>query len=108
MWADYNVGQKLWFVPARGVGREVEIVKVGRKYAYFKYYSTDVRVEKLCAAVKDTYASGTLWESEQACANNKATHIAWLRLKNSMRYTPPPNVTIESIAKARDLLGLPE
>ena len=106
-----KVGQKLWFVSAYGYGiaREVEVLKVGRKYITFKYCGY---AQSSTFPDEDGYIHsrlrdclGRIYQSKEAYDAEMARQNAWrdLRQRTAGGY-PPPNVSMENIMAAMELL----
>lgn len=71
-WMDYEVGQRVYFVPkGRGTARYLEVLKVGRKWVTLSELRDDLRVEKGCVTVTVpgsgySWGWGLLYEDEES------------------------------------------
>ena len=103
-----TTGQKLWLVPARGFGepQEVEVGKIGRKWAgLIPAYAGRVDMETL--GLDSSSFPGRCYGSREEWEEQSALGKAWIALHRELPYRPDKNVTIEDIAKARELLRMP-
>ena len=103
-----KVGQKLWYVPSRGASYEVEVTKVGRKWATVGEGFRPERID-----LETWYADGS---SPGRCYLNQETYLqelelskVWGRLQEAIRYgTRPDGVTLDDIKQAMKLLKVSE
>jgi hypothetical protein len=108
-----TVGQKLWFVWAdkrRGDPHEVTVTRIGRKWAYLDRYET-YRIDSNTLAVDGgagRSSPGHCYLSREGYEASLARNRAWNDLRKEIdRRKRPAGVTVEQIAEARRLLGLP-
>jgi hypothetical protein len=104
-----TVGQKLWYVPDYGMkkhaGFEVEVSKVGRKWATLNRGAVRIDKETLVADGKGYDSTGRGWLSEQDFALSQQTDKAWRSLVSAIQYKRrPPGVNLDEIKKAANLL----
>jgi len=99
------VGQKLWYVPTEkrsGDPYEVEVTKVGRKWATVGPSWNTRRIDLTDLRVDDgAYSSpGQCWASKEAYENYAARQEAWLSLSQWIRNhsNPPKSLTLEQIS----------
>jgi len=105
-----TTGQKLWLVPARrrGKPREVEVGKVGRKWAaLIPYYEGRVDIETLALDGGNYTSPGRCYGSRAEWEESSALGKAWAQFHRDLGYEPNPGVTAEDLAKVRELLRMP-
>lgn len=107
------VGQKLWFVPRyEHNARDVEVVKVGRKWAHVTgYFGRPIRIDVETLRPHEDDTSGQCYLSRQQCEEHLAREAAWKAFLRDIesklsRWKCPAGVTVEKIHEARKLLGL--
>lgn len=107
-----EVGQKLWKVfhdKRRGDPCEVEVVKVGRKWATLNRYHGRIDLETLSVDGGGYSSPARCYLSREVYELERSTEIEWAKLKSELLYkSRPADVTIENIKQARNLLGLPQ
>ena len=107
---EYKVGQKVWveyYQNRAGSGGEIEVTKVGRKWAELD--KGRYRVEIGSAQIDGgNYSSpGRVWPSKADADAYQDLRKAWSDLRRGVvSYSPPEGLTLEAIAKAREVLGL--
>ena len=105
------VGDKLWFVPSfrPGTSREVEAVKVGRKWATVADDGCEFRVEmkELAANGWVLCQAGQCWTSREAYEEHRSVAALWLGFRRAifMKSSVPP-VGAAQIRQAAELLGV--
>lgn len=108
------VGQKLWLVYTqrnrRDDGREVEVMKVGRKWAEVSRERTRLNIETLELDGGVYVSPGRCYLSEQAYRDEQALSAALFRFKRDVSElrTSTDQITVENIRHVRNLLGMPE
>jgi len=105
----WQVGQKLWMVPDghHGKPREVEVVKVGRKWATINTGYPSYRINDKGRIDDRGYSSpGCCHESREEYEKRCAITVAWRELKDEFWSHAPEGVTLEDIETARELLKL--
>jgi hypothetical protein len=109
-----KVGQKLWLVyheRRRGEPCEVEVVKVGRKWATLNRNRGRIDIETLHLDGGHYSSAGRCYLFKEQYESERDLSIAWVGFKreiHDMSGVAPKGVTIEKIKQARELLGLPE
>lgn len=106
-----TVGQKLWLVPTQkyfGQPREVEVVKVGRKWAEINFRGYCVSLERLHVDGGQHSSPAQCYTDREAYEADVALDKAWsdLRTKIDRKWGRPEGVTVEAIQQARALLNL--
>ena len=107
------VGQVVWVEIERNrkpVGEDATVTKVGRKWvdvSGFRGRRFDIETWALDGG---KYSSpGCVYPCREARENEVARIRAWRNLSDAIdryRYSAPPNMTIEAIQQAAELLGL--
>lgn len=117
---DLKVGDKLWLECTTGrarrgarTGFEIEVLKVGRLWAYFKDGAQEYRFSLDNGAVDagDYTSWRQVYFSKEAFEGEKRKRQAWERLTSGMRYTmyrAPAHLTEQDILGVCNLLGIPE
>ena len=103
-----KVGQKLWLVPSHkyyGPAREVEIEKVGRKFA-----NITGRKRIFIGSLVVDDESGKCHLSREAFEADQLRQSAWSKFRTDLSYYKYRlhDATIEEIQKARAILRMPE
>jgi hypothetical protein len=104
----YEVGQKVWFQPrdrTGGVGREMTIETVGRKWAKVGPYRVGLDQTWIDGA---GYTSpGRLYDSQQAHEQEMVKTRAWMNLRRNLEkhWHAPEHVTLEAIQRVTAELG---
>ena len=106
-----EVGQKLWWVPARHRYEYpcwVEVTKVGRVYATISPGNIRIRLPHLESVNPGGYRdSGRCYVSKEACEARKVVQEKWDEMRFNMRFNSlPDDVTVEQVEAAMRLLGL--
>lgn len=105
-----TVGQKLWYVPHQRQGEEVEIAKVGRKWATTTdHWHPRIDIKTLHADGGGSFFSGRYWLSREQYEAQKALNLLW---RDFMSHIPrsglcPDGVTEHAIRQAAALLNIP-
>lgn len=108
------VGQKLWLVYTqrnrRDDGREVEVTKVGRKWADLSYGHNRLNIETLALDAGGYVSPGRCYLSEQEYREGLALSAALFRFKRDVSElrASADQITVENIRHVRNLLGMPE
>lgn len=105
----YTIGQKLWLTRQYGNGSEVTVTAVGRKWAQLNAgrYRVGINTREVLG---DSCRIGQLWDSREQFEAHMLIREEWLsfvRDADEIRHRPPPALTLEKLAQARQLLGLP-
>lgn len=112
---DLKVGQMLWLVgshhgrPKEYCGEEIEIVKVGRDWAYFgPSGQSRLRLESLRLDGGGYNSPGRAYLSREACEVERDTDKAWEKMSVAVhgRYGRPDGVTLADVEQAMKLLRL--
>ena len=107
------VGQVVWVEIGRNrkpAGEEATVTKVGRKWATLSGWRGqrfDVETWRLDSA--SCVSSGNVYPCREDREKEISRIRAWRNLSDAIdryRYGAPPNVTIEAIQQAAELLGL--
>jgi len=106
-----KVGQKLWYVPRRSAPYEVEVTKVGRKWATV---GEGYRAERI--DLETWYADGRGYSSPGRCYLSQEDYVTeldlsrlWAHLQREIQYSRcPGGVTINDIKQAMELLKVSE
>lgn len=102
-------GQTLWWVPAQNrnaQGREVTVVKVGRKWATISN-NYRIAIDNLVADGGIYSPPGQCYPSQAAYEAELALNAAWHKFRRSLDLRAVPNgVTIDNIEAARKLLNI--
>jgi len=105
---ELEVGQKLWYVPRAtrlGKPEHVSITKIGRKWAYIGgRRNTRVDIETLIVDGGDFSSPGRCYLSEAYYEDSVVCQSAWDKLRNSMSYRVPMNLTLGEIATIQKLV----
>lgn len=104
-----TVGQKLWFVPAYNrQPYEVEIKKIGRKWAHTDSYSRTLRIDVETMRPHEDDGNGQCYLSREDYEAKQALSAAWREFHRAILYVNnvPGGMTVEKIAEARQMLGL--
>jgi hypothetical protein len=107
--AKLAVGQRLWYVPnRRGTAHEVEIVKIGRKWAELNEGCPRYRIdmETLSVDGRGFSSPGRCHLDREAYEMDQMTRLAWHNVQNQMSRRGPGSATLENIQAASTLLGL--
>ena len=106
-----QVGQKLWYVPhrhhRRGEPYEVEVTKVGRKWATVGegWRQERIDLETMQADGKGYSSPGTCYLSREHYETEQERLAAWSQLTKALQYSRcPAGVTTEGIKQAMQLL----
>ena len=108
-----KVGQKLWMVVSlnRTEEYEVEVVKIGRKWAtlsgrYGRVDRVDIETLQVDSGQYTSYKS--VYLSRDDYLNEVALNKAWKSLSRffSNHNNRPAKATVESIKQAKELLGI--
>ena len=107
------VGQVVWVETRynrKNAGEEKTVAKVGRRWATlsgFRGYRFDIETWRIDGG---KYQSpGCVYPCRETREKELATIAAWRNFScvvERYRYTAPPNVTIEAIQQAAEILGL--
>lgn len=107
------VGQKLYFESSRNRhhhGREVTIVKLGRKWATLDMGHPAYRIDltSLCGDGRGYSSPGRCWLSREACEDHNALIADWSAFRQTVErhYSPPPDITPERIREAAERLHI--
>lgn len=104
----FEVGQKVFTIGSgrSGVHHEPkhrEISKIGRKWVETKCgHRFDIET---CVADGGKYSPPfKVFMSEQHYAETEGLKVEWLSFKNSLAYSPPKGMTVEKLAKIKELV----
>lgn len=104
-----RIGQKLYFVPnhRRENPTEVEVLKVGRKWAELSNHHR-IDVQSWLADGGQYISPGQCHETREAYEAERSLDAAWneVRRKVGAAYLRPISVSLERIEQAMSLLGL--
>jgi hypothetical protein len=104
-----KVGDKIWAVPYRGEPHEVEIIKVGRKWAKVIYegYERSIDLKTLQINFDDPSSPyANFFETREAwvvAVERDRLERAWRELREAMPWIVPAGVTLAWIEAARRL-----
>jgi len=102
-----SVGQKLWFVPKHGSGKEIEVTKVGRKWAQASGVRQGVKIDvETLYAVDGGYSCGRCHLDREKYETEQARQVEWLDLYQRINSSPPSHLTLEDIREIRAKLRL--
>lgn len=104
----YSIGQKLWFVPRNGTSKEIEIIKIGRKYLECKgLYHQKILIKDLTAINPNDnscYYDGHAYISkehyEQELKRQHSADILYYTIEKEKK-----NLSIEQINKIFEIIG---
>ena len=104
---NYYIGQKLWFVPRNGTRKEIEIIKIGRKYLECKgLYHQKILIKDLTAINPNDnscYYDGQAYLSkehyEKELQRKDAANILWYEIDKIRN-----KLSMEHIEKIWDIL----
>lgn len=107
-----KVGQKLWWVPSgrrHDEQKEVTVLKVGRKWATLDNCHR-IDIWMMIADGGGYSPPGSCYFSREEHEKKLALSREWGRLKLDLTYKsqPPAGVTVEDIARVRELLRIPD
>lgn len=104
-----EIGQKLYLVYSdsrRGNSREVEVEKVGRKWAELSGYGGRVSIEDLSIDGGAGYSSpGRCYLSQEDYEGVLLLNKSWRDFTEDLKYRPA-GITVDIILQARIVLGM--
>lgn len=105
--AKLTLGQKLWLAPAhsRRGAYEVEVTKIGRRWAELSGNNGRVDMETLWLDGGEYSSPGRCWLSREEYEDYRAADIAWNALFYQQHRSRPPSVTAAAIREAGRSLG---
>lgn len=97
----YERNRSYWFQPYRGLGRNIEFAKVGRKFA-FTSCDRPLKVEMASGLiVEGCYGGGRIYESEAVFMAEELRRSLWESLRKVVRDLPyRTDASIEQIQTA--------
>lgn len=113
-----QVGQKLWYVPARLNSREVRdgyevtVAKVGRKWADVerdgRWSTKRIDIESLYADGRGYSSPGRCYISREHYEVERLTQQAWTKLVRALghKWSTPSGVTLQDIHEVMRILHL--
>jgi hypothetical protein len=87
--------------------REVEVGKVGRKWANITDSRYRIDIETLRADGGNFSCPGVCYLDKDAFLSEREKNKLWEKLKNSMGVKPPPGISSGDIRQVMELLGIP-
>lgn len=105
-----EVGQRLWYVPQCRTNNacEVEVIAVGRKWAYLNHGRRNGRridIETLQVDGRGHPSPGRCYSSQAHYENSCKLHKAWRELASSLPYSPPSHISIADIEAIKKIIG---
>ena len=101
-----SVGQKLWYVPNHGEAREIEVTKVGRKWATTPA-RRGLRVDVNTLSADDAgYSPGRCYLDREKYETEQARQAEWWNLYRCLSASPPAHMTLEDIREIRAKLQI--
>jgi len=106
---NYYVGQTLWYAPEHGKGSEVQIAKLGRKWAFLKEtWAGRFDMETGYIDGKGFTSPGRVFEDQLVYEEYCRTQLAWTALGRVFRHDPSVDIRVRDVSGAARLLGIQE